>query len=160
MTIPNGVCLGWLLLLPLTFGRLTMLCPTLMVAGAILHFDMVQPAFEQIGKYCGGIVLVAFRRIPCTKFGGIQFTSQSMAIPTSILSSLPMLVMQGMFTQYGLKGPEEVGSRCQEIGDRTGNMNGLSMSFIVTTSDGKTVISNNVAPGHLQFGQTFTGKQF
>ncbi|PPS13229.1 hypothetical protein GOBAR_AA07431 [Gossypium barbadense] len=90
----------------------------------------MEPAFLQIAQYRAGIVPVVFRDVNAVSIKGSKMRWQSMS--------------------------RNWGQNWQS----NSYLNGQSLSFQVTTSDGRTVTSYNVVPANWQFGQTFEGGQF
>jgi len=99
------------------------------------HFDLSQPEFLRIATYREGIVPVAYRRVPCRRRGGIRFTVNGHPYFNLVLVA-------------NVGGAGDV------------RLDGQPLSFRVTTSDRRSVVSYNAAPPGWAFGQTFTGAQF
>lgn len=128
------------------------------------HFDMAVPAFEQIAQIKGGIVPVRFRRVECTKSGGIRFTINGQRYFIMVMVSNVGSAGDVISVSVKVSNSDQWEELAHNWGQnwQTGNSQlvGQSLSFSVTTSDGKTTISSNVAPPDWQFGQTFEGNQF
>ncbi|XP_057830924.2 expansin-A10 [Cryptomeria japonica] len=127
------------------------------------HFDMSQPAFKYIAYYKAGIVPVLYKRVPCRRKGGIQFTITGNPYFNLIL----VANVGGAGEVYGvwIKGSktskwEKTRRNWGQHWETDNNYTGQSLSFIVMTSDRKSVASYNVAPSNWQYGQTYIGKQF
>ncbi|XP_065858996.1 expansin-A23-like [Euphorbia lathyris] len=125
------------------------------------HFDLSMPMFTKIAIYRAGIIPVKYRRISCSKQGGIKFEIKGN--PYWILVLLYNVGGAGDVTNVKIRGSNTNGwlqmsrnwGQNWQIGS---NLVGQSLSFQVTVSDGKTLEFGNVADSSWQFGYSYDGK--
>lgn len=125
------------------------------------HFDMSQPAFEQIATDAGGIVPVLYRRVPCTRNGGIHFTVNghtyfNLVVITNVggAGNVVRVSVKGSNTGW-LPMTRNWGENWQN----NNQLDGQSLSFQITMGDGSVITRYNVAPSSWQYGQTYEGQQ-
>ncbi|KAJ3682472.1 hypothetical protein LUZ60_015045 [Juncus effusus] len=123
------------------------------------HFDMAQPAFQQIGITKAGIIPVWYRRVSCAKKGNIRLTLNGFSYFNLVLvwnvggpGSISAMWVQGANTGL-IQMTRNWGANWQ----CNSYLNGQPLSFLILNSDWQTIYFPYVVNNGWIFGQTYEG---
>lgn len=119
------------------------------------------PMFTKLAPYKAGIITVQYRRVLCSKQGGVKFEIKGN--PNWLVTLFYNVGGAGDITSVRIKASntnwQPMSRNWGQNWQAVGNLAGQSLSYQVTTSDGKMVQFDNVVPANWKFGQTYDGKK-
>ncbi|KAM1767250.1 hypothetical protein ACFX12_045358 [Malus domestica] len=114
------------------------------------------PMLAKLAQTKAGINPVKYRRVSNRKSGGVKFELNGNLwwVTTTVFN----VGSAGDVTNVGIRGSST--NWIKKLGASLGgDGRPTSLSFVVTTSDGKTIELDDVAPANWQCGQTFEGRR-
>ncbi|XBI86195.1 hypothetical protein VPH35_094200 [Triticum aestivum] len=117
-----------------------------------VHFDMSQPAWENLAIYRAGIVPVLYQQVACQRQGGLRFTING-------FNYFELVLVTNMAGSGSVKSMSVKGTNTAWI-PMSQNW-GANWYFAITSSGGQYKVFQDVVPAWWLFGQTFsTWQQF
>ncbi|XP_057976075.1 expansin-A18 [Malania oleifera] len=122
------------------------------------HFDMSKPAFMKIADWKAGIVPVMYRRVPCMRSGGLQFSFQGNGYWLLVYvmnvgggGDIASMWVKGSSTDW-ISMSHNWGASYQAFA----TLAGQSLSFRLTSyTSRQTIVAWNVAPPSWTVGLTY-----
>ncbi|CAN6283361.1 unnamed protein product [Urochloa humidicola] len=125
------------------------------------HFDMSQPAWENIGIFEAGIIPIMYQQVKCWRNGGVRFSISGFNY--FVLVNIQNLGGSGSVGAAWVKGEKtgwiqmsrNWGANWQALSDLVGQ----GLSFAVLSTGGQYIQFLNVVPAWWQFGMAFNTYQ-